>query len=81
MSLDPTYPLMPVLNFVGGICALVPFPWMLQSWNVGAAALSIWVSLKCLNSFINMVVWRDNWELQVPVFCDICAPIPYFPAS
>ena len=72
MPLEPTYPLIPTFNFLGFVLALVPLPWMLQSWNVGAACFSLWTALSCLDIFINTVIWRDSFFPSYPIFCDIC---------
>lgn len=74
-GLDPTYPSIPVFSFLGFVVALIPLPWMLQSWNVGACAFSIWAALQCLDDFIRLVVWRDNFNNVAPVYCDICQSI------
>lgn len=72
-SMDPSYPAVPLFNFLGFILVLIPLPWQLQSWNTGTCMFSIWVSLACLDCFIRTVVWRDNVNNYAPIYCDICS--------
>ncbi|KAF8174226.1 pheromone A receptor-domain-containing protein [Pholiota molesta] len=71
MSSDPTYPLFPVLSFLGFVLVLVPLPWHLQAWNSGTCAFMIWTSLACLIEFINGQIWAGNLNDNLPVWCDI----------
>lgn len=79
-SLDPTYPLFPVLSFLGFVVALVPFPWHLQAWNSGTCAFMLWTSLACLVEFVNSLIWAGNVDNNIPVWCDICAFFQLFEA-
>lgn len=70
-SNDPTYPLFPVLSFLGFVVAIIPFPWHLQAWNSGTCAFMIWTSLACLVEFINSILWAGNVKNNLPIWCDI----------
>lgn len=72
MSPYPGYPYLQIYAFIGTVLGLVPLPWMLQSWNVGASAFAVWTSLSCFDLFINTIIWRDNVRNVAPVFCDVC---------
>ncbi|KAJ7585980.1 STE3-like pheromone receptor [Mycena floridula] len=74
-ALDPTYPLFPVLSFLGFLCCLVPLPWHLQAWNAGTCAYMIWTSAYCLVLFVNSIVWAGNVDNVAPVWCDISSQI------
>lgn len=69
---DPTYPLFPILAFVGFILVLVPLPWHLKAYNAGTCLFILWTALACLNQFVNAVVWHNNALNPAPVWCDIC---------
>lgn len=70
--MDPTYPAIPLFNLIGFVLSLIPLPWLLQSWNIGAAAFSVWSALQCLDCGIRLVVWRNSVQNVIPVYCDIC---------
>lgn len=72
MAADPTYPLYPVIAFIGFVLALIPLPWHLQSWNSGTCYYMVWTALACLNEFVNAVVWSNTVIDLAPVWCDIC---------
>lgn len=69
---DSTYPLFPIISFIGFIIALIPLPWHLQAWNSGTCYYMMWASLACLNQFVNSVVWAGNAVNWAPIWCDIC---------
>lgn len=70
--MDPTYPLFPILAFLGFILVLIPLPWHLEAWNTGTCLYMIWAALACLNQAVNSVVWHGNALNVAPVWCDIC---------
>ncbi|TDL13323.1 fungal pheromone STE3G-protein-coupled receptor, partial [Rickenella mellea] len=39
--------------------------------NTGIILYSLWVSIACLNQFINSVIWHNNALNSAPVWCDI----------
>ena len=79
MAADPTYPLYPIIAFLGFVLALTPLPWHFQSWNSGTCYYMVWTALACLNQFINSIVWANNAINVAPVWCDICmSAVPYF---
>ncbi|KAF9522216.1 STE3-like pheromone receptor [Crepidotus variabilis] len=68
---DPTYPLHPILSFLGFALCLIPLPWHIQASNSATCAFMIWTALWCLNGFVNSVVWRANSSNPAPIWCDI----------
>lgn len=72
MTLDPTYPLFPVVAFIGFVAVLVPLPWHLQAWNSGTCFFMMWTALACLNQFVNSIVWSGNVVNHSPAWCEIC---------
>ena len=69
---DPTYPLFPVVSFLGAVAAFVPLPWHLQAWNAGTCIYMFWAGFASLIQFVNSIVWHGNMENVAPVWCDIC---------
>ena len=68
---DPTYPLFPVVAFLGFVLSFVPFSWHLQAWNAGTCMYMFWAGLASLVQFVNSIVWHDNARNPIPVWCDI----------
>ncbi|KAF5382370.1 hypothetical protein D9757_009781 [Collybiopsis confluens] len=75
LASDPTYPLFPVMSFLGFILSIVPLSWHFQAWNSGTCAFMIWTALVCLVTFINSIIWADNAINIAPVWCDISAQL------
>lgn len=70
-STNPTYPLLPVISFLGFFLILIPFPWHLQGWNAGTCVYMMWGAISCLIQFVNSIVWRNSALNVAPVWCDI----------
>ncbi|VDB87269.1 unnamed protein product [Peniophora sp. CBMAI 1063] len=70
---DPTYPLVPIAN----ICAAAMIVTTLVSsklrgaHNRGIVMLAGWVLAQVAIISIQSIVWRDSWQIMIPVFCDI----------
>ncbi|KAJ3876744.1 pheromone receptor [Lentinula edodes] len=72
---DPTFPLFPILSFLGFVLSVIPLPWHFQAWNSGTCAFMVWVGCFCLVLFVNSIIWADNAINSVPVWCDISTQI------
>lgn len=71
--MDPTYPLVPIANFIA--CALVVIPLIhlvTRSWNTGVYVFALWTFLSSLSYAVNTIVWADDDTDRAPVWCDIC---------
>ncbi|VDB99555.1 unnamed protein product [Peniophora sp. CBMAI 1063] len=70
---DPTYPLLPIAYILS---AIMLFFVMLtstirKSWNLGVCFLCFWLFFETLTAAINGIVWRDNGDIKLLVYCDI----------
>jgi pheromone a factor receptor len=74
-SANPTYPLLPIISFLGFFLVLIPFPWHLQGWNAGTCVYMIWVAFSCLIQFVNSIIWRNSALNVAPVWCDISSKL------
>ncbi|TDL26936.1 STE3-domain-containing protein [Rickenella mellea] len=76
MAVDPSYPAFPMLAFLAFVAAVLPFSW-LSNWknNTGILMYMFWLSLACLNLFVNSLIWHDNSIDKAPVWCDISSRI------
>ncbi|TDL15048.1 STE3-domain-containing protein [Rickenella mellea] len=68
--LHPTYPAFPIMAFLGFITPLVPLTWI-GTDNTGVIMYAIWISLACLDRFINSIMWYGNTLNPTPIYCDI----------
>jgi pheromone a factor receptor len=73
MAVDPTYPLYPILCIVSAFCMflILTHSFIRQSWNLAVTFLCVGLFLDNLTHGINAIVWRDNADIKVPVYCDI----------
>lgn len=72
--MDPTYPLVPIANFLGFAFALVPLATnVFNAANSAICIYAIWISVLCFDRCVNAVLWRDNVDNRAPVWCDISA--------
>ena len=72
-DMDPTYPLVPIANFIClFLVTLALFVTAGRPWNIGVCMFAIWTALSCLITGVNTILWRDNFDNVAPVWCDIC---------
>ena len=70
--MDPTFPLVPIANFIACVLALLPLCTSIrQIWNFGVCMYAIWVATVAFCTAINTIVWSDNVNITAPVWCDI----------
>lgn len=70
---DPTYPLLPVCKFLSAAMLLLVMLTSLvrQNWNLGVAFLCFWLFTEALVDGTNYIIWSDNTEIKLLVYCDI----------
>ncbi|KAJ7611170.1 pheromone A receptor-domain-containing protein [Roridomyces roridus] len=80
MAVDPTYPLYPTLCIVSAffMFLLLTHSFIRRTWNLAVTLLCIGLFLDNLTHGINAVVWRDNADIKVPVYCDIVSRLQFF---
>jgi hypothetical protein len=73
MTVDPSYPLFPIFSIICAILMLVMLTtsFIRQSWNLGVMFLCFWLFWELLTSGINAVLWSDNADIKLHVYCDI----------
>ncbi|VDB95841.1 unnamed protein product [Peniophora sp. CBMAI 1063] len=73
-AVDPTYPLYPVACALSAamllLVLLVNFT-RSSSWNLGVQFLCFWLCLENATSAANAIIWADNAEIKLYVYCDI----------
>ena len=68
--MDPTYPLIPVANFIG--CLLIILPMLTcMTYSTGICAFAGWAVLFGFGQGVNSIIWKDNTNDVAPVWCDL----------
>lgn len=73
MAADPTYPLYPAANILAATLLLLVLltSAIRRSWNLGLAFLCFWLFFEALADGVNGIVWSDNADAKLYVYCDI----------
>ena len=74
-AVDPTYPLLPLACIFASVLLLLVLlnSVIRQSWNLGVTFLCFWLFLQNVTESVNTIVWYDNAEIKLFVYCDIGA--------
>ncbi|VDC03115.1 unnamed protein product [Peniophora sp. CBMAI 1063] len=77
VPVDPTYPLHPVVCIVSSAMLVLVLltSFIRQSWNLGVAFLCFWVLLENLTLGVNGIIWADNYDVRLYVYCDIVSHV------
>ncbi|KZV69973.1 STE3-domain-containing protein [Peniophora sp. CONT] len=73
MAADPSYPLYPVLCIITAAFGLLALSttFVRRSYNFGVAWLCLWLFVETLTNGINAIIWADNDDVKLYVYCDI----------
>ncbi|VDC06523.1 unnamed protein product [Peniophora sp. CBMAI 1063] len=77
MAVDPTYPLYPIACLLASAMLLLVLLTSLgrQRVNLGVAFLCFWLFLETLTLGINTIIWSDNADIKLYVYCDIVSHV------
>ena len=71
--MDPTYPLVPVLNLIASVLSAVTIASGIgPNYNIGVLMLSTWLLFLTLIQGIETIVWSGTSDNKAPAWCDIC---------
>ena len=72
-AVDPTYPLYPIASILAAALLVLVFStgFMRHKWNLGVAFLCFWLFFENLTEGVNAVIWSDNSDIKLYVYCDI----------
>ncbi|KZV65151.1 fungal pheromone STE3G-protein-coupled receptor [Peniophora sp. CONT] len=78
-AVDPTYPLYPIACILASAMLLLVLmtSFVRQSWNLGVTFLCFWLFLELVGLAVNSIVWSDNAELRLYVYCDIVTHVQH----
>ncbi|KZV72025.1 STE3-domain-containing protein [Peniophora sp. CONT] len=70
---DPSYPLYPIAAAISAALLLSVFlsSFIRQSWNLSVAFLCFWVFFENLTLAINAIIWSNNADIRLCIYCDI----------
>ena len=70
---DPTYPLYPIVCTIAATAVLLVFVNVVvrQKWNLGVIFLCFWLGVENILLAVNAILWSDNADLKLYVYCDI----------
>ncbi len=69
-SLTP-YPITPIGNFIGVVLALLPLISQIRKLSFAVWGYAIWIAVICFQNFVDTIIWHDNVNIVIPVWCDI----------
>ena len=72
-AVDPTYPLYPIACSISSVMLFLVLltSFVRQRWNFGVASLCFWLFFETLSDVISAVIWSDNGDVKLYVYCDI----------
>jgi len=70
---DPSYPLYPIASILcsAALALILCTNFIRRSWNTGLSLLCIYLCVENLFSGVSAILWADNWDVKIPVYCDI----------
>ena len=71
-TMDPSFPLSPILNLLFAILVTLLLPWRFRALSTAVRMYILWIALSCICRAVNSTVWRNNVNDVAPVWCDIC---------
>lgn len=72
-AVDPTYPLLPIASFLSAAMLFLVLltGFIHRNLNLGVGFLCFWLLLGALANGTNFIIWSDNVEIKLYVYCDI----------
>ncbi|KZV66401.1 STE3-domain-containing protein [Peniophora sp. CONT] len=72
-AVDPSYPLYSIASILAAAMLLLVLltSFIRQSWNLGVTFLCFWLFLENLTNGITTIIWADNGDVKLYVYCDI----------
>ncbi|KLO14101.1 fungal pheromone STE3G-protein-coupled receptor [Schizopora paradoxa] len=73
MSPRTPYPITPIGDFIGFVLSVLPLlsHRRMQSWNIGIWMYAFWIGSMNFSNFVKTIIWHDNYEIVIPVWCDL----------
>ena len=72
MALHPEFA---PIAFIAAFSLLVPLPWHWRAGNVATLAIILWLFISNIIYAVDAIIWGDNVDIVVPVWCDISTPL------
>lgn len=68
---------LPFASFLAALLVLIPLPGHWRARNIPTLSIIAWLFLVNVAHGVNTIVWSDNFDLKLLVWCDIgeyCRP-------
>ncbi len=65
------YPITPIGNFIGSVLALLPLISQIRKFSLAVWGYAIWIAVQNFIIFVNTIIWHNNVNIVVPIWCDI----------
>ncbi len=65
------YPITPIGSFIGTVLALLPLFSQIRRLCLAVWGYAVWLAIINFQTFVNTVIWHDNVNMVVPIWCDI----------
>ena len=62
----------PVLCALAIVLVLLPLPWHVKARNTGTLMHAGWTILGNIVFLVNSIVWAENTNDLIPLWCDFC---------
>ncbi|VDB95836.1 unnamed protein product [Peniophora sp. CBMAI 1063] len=74
---DPSYPLLPTAYILSSVMLslVLMTSFVRERWNLGVAFLCFWLLVENISNAASVIIWSDNADLKLYVFCDIVTHI------
>ncbi|PSS11043.1 hypothetical protein PHLCEN_2v3339 [Hermanssonia centrifuga] len=73
--------IMPVGALLAAVLVLIPLHSHWKARNVPTISMIIWLCLVNITRAVNAIVWRDNLDLKLLVWCDIGKQSSVYPMT
>jgi pheromone a factor receptor len=67
----PLYPEFAPVAIIASLLVLLPLPWHWRARNVATLSMIFWFFVSNVTFAVDAIVWGDNVNLAIPVWCDI----------
>ncbi|KZS89288.1 fungal pheromone STE3G-protein-coupled receptor [Sistotremastrum niveocremeum HHB9708] len=72
---SPQHPELPAASFICAFLVLVPLPALWRAGNVATLSIIAWLFVVNVIRGVNTLIWANNIDLRLPVWCDITTKI------
>lgn len=72
------YPITPIASFLGVVLAFLPLVSQIRKLSPAVWGYAFWIAVVNFQTFVNSIIWHDNVNIVVPIWCDIGESLHYY---